>query len=773
MGELQKELRLKSAFSSDFADRLVARTPSIAPRHVQQSAVDTVVPFYKAEDVRPSPDEPIEFLKLLDPVGRHNLVALDPGGRTPLEGRTFAAHAWAEMSAWIAARNGSKNLYYSVNEPAAGAPDNKLRKCDISAIRAAHVDVDPTSEDHPDMMVRRTHAEAERRRLKAVAAQIDARSVPPSVVLDSGGGIQALWLFPEKLDARTWQLDVEAQNLSLAVVWGGDKPAHDISRILRLPGTVNIPDAGKIAKGRTPRLASILHRRGGKHDLHQIATIYPPEFPSAHTDRSPEISRQMDELDLDAVEQVSGYEDLPPTLRSRFDGARADDASLDAFWQLGKPEGTDTTASSARFELARRLKALHFSINDFGALLGVWDHAVGAGQDPFAARNEHWKRREIARCWVNSPAALDVNDWFEEVDTSAEGAPLSATDLLKAPLISFADAVASALQQSAKPLVKGLLDQGALSVLYGESNAGKTFVAMDIAYHVATGLAWAERRTAHLGVLYVAAEGGHGVRRRAKALAYRYGDSASRAAKFQFWLAGVNLLRPDADVARLTAEVRALGDVGLIVVDTLSRALAGGDENASTDMGALVKNVDRLRHSTGAHVMLVHHSGKDRARGARGHSLLRAATDTEIEVADNAIVVTKQRDLDGSFRRGFVLEPVVLGTDADSDEITSCTIRLVHTDERPAVRPTAAEEEVLSALRKLHLATGSNAGFRPQQICEECGTGVKAEAVRTRLRTLEKKRLVEKSSGGLWLSKPDSLSGGFDPVSRYFDDRAG
>jgi RecA-family ATPase len=51
--------------------------------------------------------------------------------------------------------------------------------------------------------------------------------------------------------------------------------------------------------------------------------------------------------------------------------------------------------------------------------------------------------------------------------------------------------------------------------------------------------------------------------------------------------------------------------------------MAGGNENAPDDMGALVRNIDRLRAETGAAVLLVHHTGKDTSRGARGHSLAR------------------------------------------------------------------------------------------------------------------------------------------------------
>jgi RecA-family ATPase len=89
----------------------------------------------------------------------------------------------------------------------------------------------------------------------------------------------------------------------------------------------------------------------------------------------------------------------------------------------------------------------------------------------------------------------------------------------------------------------------------------------------------------------------------------------------------------------LIAEVARQTDkrVVLVVIDTLARAMAGGNENASEDMGAFVRNVDRVRSATSAHTMIVHHSGKNKAAGARGHSSLRAATDTEIEI-DQRIV---------------------------------------------------------------------------------------------------------------------------------------
>jgi hypothetical protein len=97
-------------------------------------------------------------------------------------------------------------------------------------------------------------------------------------------------------------------------------------------------------------------------------------------------------------------------------------------------------------------------------------------------------------------------------------------------------------------------------------------------------------------------------------------------------------------------------------------------------MGALVSNIDRLRQTSGAHVMLVHHSGKDGAKGARGHSLLRAATDTEIEVSRDLLTgtsaarVTKQRELETGDEWAFTLRAVELGANRRGKPVTSCVV---------------------------------------------------------------------------------------------------
>lgn len=266
--------------------------------------------------------------------------------------------------------------------------------------------------------------------------------------------------------------------------------------------------------------------------------------------------------------------------------------------------------------------------------------------------------------------------------------------------VPLSESVANALNTPLDPLVEEFLDRRAMSVMYGSSNAGKTFVALDIAYHVATGRPWLGRRTHRGLVVYVAAEGGYGIFRRAAALVERNKDLGP----MHVVPCPVNLLDGRSDVKDLVEVVRAAETVEnvecqMLVIDTMSRALAGGDENASTDVGAFVMNVDKIRAAIGCHMMIIHHSGKDAARGARGWSGLRAATDTEIEIVDNKIKVSKQRDMEPPKQDiHFRLKDVVLGKDAKGRTVKSAVVEAVTGSEFMKIEPNDAERKMLDAL---------------------------------------------------------------------------
>lgn len=258
-------------------------------------------------------------------------------------------------------------------------------------------------------------------------------------------------------------------------------------------------------------------------------------------------------------------------------------------------------------------------------------------------------------------------------------APQSHPRATLLPVILFRDAAPSL---DAADFVEGVLTSGAMSVVYGESNSGKTFFALDLALHVAAGRQWRDREVEQGFVMYLSLEGSHGIRNRVAAWKAKEGMEDANI-PFAIVPYSVNLLDSEADVGAVIDTAKAVAEKfgqspSLIVVDTLARAIAGGNENSSEDMGALVRNGDLIRQATGAHLMWIHHSGKDQAKGARGHSSLRAATDTEIEVAAVGVArqatITKQRDMECSGAFGFTLRAVELGATRRGKAVTSCVV---------------------------------------------------------------------------------------------------
>jgi hypothetical protein len=270
-----------------------------------------------------------------------------------------------------------------------------------------------------------------------------------------------------------------------------------------------------------------------------------------------------------------------------------------------------------------------------------------------------------------------------------------------------------------RPLVKGLLDREQTGIFIGESGCGKTFLALDGALHVAAGLPWFGRKVSQGAVVYVAAEAGRSIENRV--IAWRDAhDLDGKDIAFAIITSPLDLChaeRRDADA--LIAAIRGAGiKPVLLVIDTVSRALAGGDENSSADMGALVRSLDHLRDELGAHVLGVHHLGKDTGKGARGHSLLRSAVDTEIRVERNdangiaTATVTKQRDGIAGEGLAFKLRQVELGSDQDGDPVTSCVVEPVDEIAPATNRAKPLTGQTGLALRQLENAL-ANAGVQP------------------------------------------------------------
>ena len=240
-------------------------------------------------------------------------------------------------------------------------------------------------------------------------------------------------------------------------------------------------------------------------------------------------------------------------------------------------------------------------------------------------------------------------------------------------------------------LIKSVLPKAELGVLFGASGSGKTFVALDIAFSIARGVAWRERRTTRGRVVVIAAEGSGGIGKRGEAYS-RYHDFDLRGVDLHVITAAPNFLDDD-DISEVIAEIKNLGDVDLVVIDTLAQVTPGANENTSEDMGKALRNINLLHDATGAMNLVVHHAGKDLSKGSRGWSGLKAAADVQIEVirhenGDREIVIEKMKDGEDGIRWGFRLEVVEVGIDLDGDIITSC---VAVPTELPAPAASAAE----------------------------------------------------------------------------------
>lgn len=226
----------------------------------------------------------------------------------------------------------------------------------------------------------------------------------------------------------------------------------------------------------------------------------------------------------------------------------------------------------------------------------------------------------------------------------------------------------------ARWIIKGLLPQAGLGVIYGESGSGKSFLVLDMMLAITRGTPWRQRRVAQGAVAYVVAEGAGGFRGRLQAYQRHVAESFGPF----FVLGDAPNIVERKTIEDLVASLLAIGPLSVIVLDTLAQVTPGANENSGEDMGRALANCRRIHQATGALVLLVHHSGKDATRGARGWSGLKAAADVELEVVrvddQRAVRVTKQKDGQDGEDLGFMLRPVVLGLDDDGDEVTSCVV---------------------------------------------------------------------------------------------------
>lgn len=227
--------------------------------------------------------------------------------------------------------------------------------------------------------------------------------------------------------------------------------------------------------------------------------------------------------------------------------------------------------------------------------------------------------------------------------------------------------------------IQGLLPDADLVVMFGASGSGKSFAALDMCAAVARGLAWRGRRTRKGRILIIAAEGGGGYGNRVKAYCQHHSIDADKL-DIGLIIAAPNFLEK-SDITEVIKAISEARGVDLIIVDTFAQVTPGANENSGEDVGLALANTKALREAAQATVLLVHHSGKDATKGARGWSGLKAAADAEIEVVKDGEArcarVTKMKEGEDGLEFHFELEKIDLGTNEDGDQIASCVVKEV------------------------------------------------------------------------------------------------
>jgi hypothetical protein len=254
--------------------------------------------------------------------------------------------------------------------------------------------------------------------------------------------------------------------------------------------------------------------------------------------------------------------------------------------------------------------------------------------------------------------------------------------------------------------LKGVFPYEGLAALYGPSASGKSFLATDLSVAIAEGNPWFGIRTTQSKVIYVALEGESGFKNRVAA--WELENGRTLPANMFMVMQPFQITNP-TDVDELAATIP---HDSVVIVDTLNRAAPTSDENSSKEMGAILQACKWLQGLIGGLVILVHHTGKDTTKGARGHSSLFAALDGAIEVERSkdkrSWSIAKAKDGQDGKSFPFNLKIHNLGQDSDGDESTSCTIERALPNIFIKPQPKGKSQKSAFKALKGHIATLNN-----------------------------------------------------------------
>lgn len=316
-------------------------------------------------------------------------------------------------------------------------------------------------------------------------------------------------------------------------------------------------------------------------------------------------------------------------------------------------------------------------------------------------------------------------------------------------------------------LIHDFLPKSSFAVLFGPPSVGKSFLALSMALAIADGKHWLGREVKGGPVIYIAGEGFGGLKLRVSALLLHSGyDVKTECA---FLNRPINFLVPDEVNAFIKPFQESGVQPALIIIDTLARCFVGGDENSAQEMGMFIDGAEAVKRHTGATVLAIHHTGKDKQRGARGSNALIGAADTIIgcdgDIGTLTIKCEKMKDAEPFKEFKLVGKTIEL-----ENERSSCVLLPLGEATAALVSPdNQANIQRIMAVLEQEFSTDGAAHGQWKKACMDAG--MSGSTFDRALRNAIDRQLIVKEGDGqgaryrVAKSEPVSVSTDVKPVS--------
>lgn len=500
-------------------------------------------------------DVAVDFLNALRPGEPWLLIAIAPDGPGPM---AITARTDADARRFVNKWNGRRNLYYGVN-PTKYAMSRKPKKADIAMVEYLHCDLDPDKGETPQQAQARYDA------------AIDTYGICPTLVVNSGNGLNCLWRLtePVPLDSDETIADIEARNLALVLALGGPPGTQNVDRILRLPGTINLPTVTKRKAGRK--------RSNAQWRSFDDAAYGIDEFPPAEAPSSAAAT----------TSTKKPNKDIPPDLMELIrNGVEAPDRSQRFMTAVGW------------------LKRLGRSEPDVIDLFRQYPDGIAAKYSGRATRLRDEVRRAYGKIKDDKPGSGER--------TKARSIEVVRLSDVKMKPVEWV-----------WPL---RLARGKVTIAAGDPGQGKSQLAIDAGARITRGGEWPDGEKAPTGSVIIlsgedslddtvlprfAAAGGD--------MAYVHAvkmvtDEEGNKRTFN--------MRTDLD--QLAALIRKIrrddnDDVVLVIVDPVSAYMGELDSRQMTTVNPVMAQVADFAERNGVGVLVIHHPPKDTPRKAIHH----------------------------------------------------------------------------------------------------------------------------------------------------------